>query len=224
MNVFDPGYVNDAGKALVPGKFAIDAYDDWGTAPEYKDYHIFEFDGFTAGGVWNGWSCPLFTFEQAMKIVERHKEKYPNLPADYDAATDTFSFETEGTGEADSFTGEDRDGMHVYAIGAYGWTWDERGVHYDAEEEEAKPMDRLKVEFWQSRYASGDIIAVLPESSYTLENGEAVFQILHMENGKIEGDGIEASTLWEEFNEVGMETARKLDPALVDQVVADFAL
>ena len=91
--------------------------------------------GFTDGTTWNGWARPRFTREAADALVELWKRGYPvgnGLHAEYDGATDSYVFAAEGTSnraEWDAFPGEDivveGQRVHVYAIGAGCWTWEE---------------------------------------------------------------------------------------------------
>jgi hypothetical protein len=100
-----------------PGTFSIDAGAILGPYPGYAD-----------GQEWNGWAWPYFTREVADQIAAEHGN------ASYHEATDTYSFYVEDDGHLEDIyevMGEDHvvDGvvMHLYAIGAGEWTWDDEG-------------------------------------------------------------------------------------------------
>jgi hypothetical protein len=82
-------------------------------------------DGFTQGETWNGWACPLFTFEQAQQLVKAYEEN--GLKAWYDEASDAFSFEVDAGGdlkEVDTFPAQEVEGRKFYSIGAGCWIWE----------------------------------------------------------------------------------------------------
>jgi hypothetical protein len=84
---------------------------------------------YTRGDHWNGWECPFFTMEQAEVFAAQWRAESEGHTATFDAATDSWTFsEPDGGPEgADVFDGFDVMGphgpLHVYAIGAWGWTW-----------------------------------------------------------------------------------------------------
>ena len=91
------------------------------------------FAGYTTGHTWNGWACPLFTSDQAERIVEAwHTAGYA---ADYEPISDTFRFAPIDT-EADSnpdlgdeevaeqFGAVEIDGLTLYRVGAGAWVWE----------------------------------------------------------------------------------------------------
>lgn len=86
------------------------------------------FSGFTAGGSWNGWAVPLFTWEVADCIADA----FPPGTGSYDEGADSFVFRNpEEPEDVEEFRGTDIcvDGraFHVYPVGACSWTWDEAG-------------------------------------------------------------------------------------------------
>lgn len=86
------------------------------------------FDGFDTNDTWNGWDVPVFTFEQAKKIVAAWQAQ--GWPAYYNEGTDTFVFGVNAdpaTGEAQEqqeFQGYEMDGHKLYAIGSGSWIWE----------------------------------------------------------------------------------------------------
>ncbi len=84
--------------------------------------------GYSQGDRWNGWACPYFEFENAKKILELVTEGGGYW--EYDKATDIFralphmaDFEESWKGLDIDVNGETK---HVYAIGAYFWTWQDK--------------------------------------------------------------------------------------------------
>lgn len=85
------------------------------------------FEGYTDGQHWNGWECPRFTKEIGLLVMEQFSYDEP-LKAYFDESKDAFIFPVEDS-EPDVYEGVDitcdGDILHVYAIGAWGWVWDE---------------------------------------------------------------------------------------------------
>jgi hypothetical protein len=98
--------------AMRLAKFTIDPYGDA------------EFEGFTADEHWNGWACPYFTREQAMRIVEAHN-RIGGGHARYDEATDSFLFSFASPDEEDAFLAVNIGGRTLYPVGAFCWIWEE---------------------------------------------------------------------------------------------------
>lgn len=84
------------------------------------------FDGYTSGESWNGWACPLFTFDQAERIVEAFRAR--GWDASYDESTDqfVFSIEHDSLDEKDSYPPVNVNGRKFYPVGAFCWIWEER--------------------------------------------------------------------------------------------------
>ena len=80
------------------------------------------FIGFTSGETWNGWSCPLFTYDVAQRIVKIHNEQL-NLRAYYNKEQDKFVFEFPD--EIEEYSGETIDGLNLYPLGSSVWIWEE---------------------------------------------------------------------------------------------------
>jgi hypothetical protein len=83
--------------ALVKASFTIDAgktYEGWHD-PTVR---------------WNGFACPFFERVQADRVAEAFGLRYL-------AEDDAYGDET------DAYLGTQREGLHLYAIGAHGWTW-----------------------------------------------------------------------------------------------------
>ncbi|GAB4523355.1 MAG: hypothetical protein OHK0046_36950 [Anaerolineae bacterium] len=90
-----------------------------------------QFNGYTAGEMWNGWACPFFEREEAEKVLSASEAngyrwehnavddtyivRHVDDPADYEAeiiSPVTIQVNDIGT-------------IKAYAIGAYSWTWQE---------------------------------------------------------------------------------------------------
>jgi len=80
--------------------------------------------GLSDGRTWNGWQCPLFTFEVAQQIAKDFSVYDDKLI--YDEANDTFIYKTDDypDDESDTFEAIMIDGKKFYAIGAGSWCWD----------------------------------------------------------------------------------------------------
>lgn len=81
-------------------------------------------DGFTNDMRWNGWGMPMFTLEQAQRLI-------PYMPGlEHDASTDSFVMESENDepGQHEVFAAQtitvDGQTVKVYALGAGSWCWD----------------------------------------------------------------------------------------------------
>lgn len=85
-------------------------------------------EGYTNGDNWNGWATPVFTFENAKKVIGMIEHN--SHDSRYDEKSDSFlvTFE-EGSNEVETFEGMDIvvDGetVKVYPLGAYSWVWEE---------------------------------------------------------------------------------------------------
>ncbi|MBK1901999.1 MULTISPECIES: hypothetical protein [Burkholderia] len=83
------------------------------------------YQAYSRGERWNGWECPYFTIEEAMKLLA-----HPYLDGlRYDAEGDKFIMD-DGDGEvldetvfASRVVLVDGNPIKVYAIGAFGWCW-----------------------------------------------------------------------------------------------------
>ncbi len=91
----------------------IDAFDD------------IIFEGFTEDKKWNGWACPYFTFEQALKVADAHKRVISN--AWYDQKSDTFNFQMDEDDKDDieSYEPVEIEGQKFYPVGHSQWVWEE---------------------------------------------------------------------------------------------------
>lgn len=92
------------------------------------------FQGWTDGSLWNGWSKPLFEFNEAQKLLDTltraYKQANEPLQAWYDSEEDSFYFilqeETEPEGyPAEVIEAEEGQKLKVYPIGAGAWVWEE---------------------------------------------------------------------------------------------------
>jgi len=97
-----------------PATFTIDTFSE----------HVFA--GFTKGETWNGWARPLFTYDEAQKIITAHKKL--GLNASYDQELDAFTFKMAPSGDDhDIFPGIEIENMKLYPVGAGCWIWEEGG-------------------------------------------------------------------------------------------------
>jgi hypothetical protein len=87
--------------AMVKANFTI---DDMETFEGWHDPHV----------RWNGFACPFFERAAADRVAQAFGLRYVE-PCD--AYVD----------ETDAYAGMQRDSLHLYAIGAQGWTWCEAG-------------------------------------------------------------------------------------------------
>jgi hypothetical protein len=89
------------------------------------------FDGFTAGGNWNGFACPYFTHEQGNVVLAAFKAA-GDKGARFDASRDAFIFGgiDEQWDEPEQFEGFVINGTVYYAIGAFGWCWIEEAHEF----------------------------------------------------------------------------------------------
>lgn len=86
------------------------------------------YNAYSRGERWNGWHCPYFTLEEAMRLAA-----HPHLKGlKYEAEKDQFvlndpAYANDSTYEAEIFTPQtitvDGQQIKVYAIGAFGWCW-----------------------------------------------------------------------------------------------------
>jgi hypothetical protein len=86
------------------------------------------YQAYSRGETWNGFQCPYFPFEEAMKVTEN-----PSIKGlKYEAETDRFvsidpEYEDDPEYEAEIFMPTsilvDRLRIKVYPIGAFGWCW-----------------------------------------------------------------------------------------------------
>jgi len=108
-----------------------------------------KYEGYTKGERWNGWECPRFTKDVAMKIMNDFYND--EFPAWYDENLDAFIYYNQNAvGKKDFYKdnltqdeideyfcvyeGFDIEGLHLYPIGAWFWIWDEYEPEIDDEE------------------------------------------------------------------------------------------
>lgn len=74
-------------------------------------------EGFTYGNTWNGWACPYFTFDNAMKLTSL-------VPFNmwYHQEGDTFLTMSDEI-DNEEFNAVIIDGQKYYAIGNCSWCW-----------------------------------------------------------------------------------------------------
>lgn len=77
-------------------------------------------EGLTHGDTWNGWECPLFTFDNVEKIIKRFGNR---SLIKYDNQKDAFIWGYHDSDEIEEFEATTIDGKKYYPIGAYSWCW-----------------------------------------------------------------------------------------------------
>ncbi len=86
------------------------------------------YSGYTDGRTWNGWACPYFEYETAVRVLQDSEAN--SYQWAYDPAKDAFvikhkddpsDFEPEVI-QGVSISVERRT-LRVYPIGAYSWVW-----------------------------------------------------------------------------------------------------
>ncbi|ARL04373.1 hypothetical protein BOC44_21660 (plasmid) [Burkholderia pseudomallei] len=86
------------------------------------------YQAYSRGETWNGWECPYFTFDEAMKVTQHRDMKCLR----YDPESDQFVmndpfYKDDPTYEPEVFKRQDItvDGVQVgvYPIGAFSWCW-----------------------------------------------------------------------------------------------------
>ncbi len=86
------------------------------------------FEGYDTGDEWNGWAVPIFTHEQACRIVEAWNRA--GWEARYDSTQDAFvfgvnhDFKTGQSDEFETFDAFERGGEKFYAVGSGAWIWE----------------------------------------------------------------------------------------------------
>lgn len=89
-----------------------------------------DYDGYTFGEYWNGWSCPYFTKEQGLALLPEWNGTLENEHITFDEAQDTFLIATgDPEWPFDQYKGQDIETVdgpqHVYPIGSFGYCWDD---------------------------------------------------------------------------------------------------
>lgn len=79
------------------------------------------FEGFQDGSRWNGWACPMFEKEEAIRVLDSREDFHWR----YDVRADAFYIwlNEEDIDYPDEYIGFDRGDRHLYAIGAWAWPW-----------------------------------------------------------------------------------------------------
>lgn len=96
-----------------PAVFQIDAIESY-------------FHGVTQGQHWNGFACPLFSIEEAQRLMALNNQTDFCGQIVYDAAQDAFLFHEFGVEceeRPDVFKAVLIDGEKFYPIGAFSWCW-----------------------------------------------------------------------------------------------------
>jgi hypothetical protein len=108
------------------------------------------YEGFTRGDNWNGWACPYFSKETGLRIAralkgvfDKDKDQFVFTDENYDPPEDKEYFEG-----FDIKTTEGK--RHVYAIGAFGWIWNEKNF-LDPDSEITTEKDFRDFENWLMR-------------------------------------------------------------------------
>lgn len=77
-------------------------------------------EGLTYGYTWNGWACPYFTYENALKLAEL----MPDFRMTYNQETDSFIANSDDQyQDNEEFFSKVIDGVKYYGIGNCSWCW-----------------------------------------------------------------------------------------------------
>lgn len=97
---------------MVKARFVLDAF-----AEE-------EFEGYTQGETWNGFACPYFPFESAVRLM--NVLELARQTAFYDAETDQFVHaEEDCEDDPDRYGSIKVSGIgKLYPVGTAVWTWE----------------------------------------------------------------------------------------------------
>jgi hypothetical protein len=86
-------------------------------------------EGYTKGDTWNGFSCPYFETDVAKDVAEQyvriHEDDGSGRTAEYDPEREVFRFYEPVYDEWDEVKPVEVDGLKLYPIGAYSWSWSE---------------------------------------------------------------------------------------------------
>lgn len=82
---------------------------------------ISAFNGYTLDETWNGWACPYFSYDEALKITEAQNSV--GGKGWYEESSDRFVFDIQG--EREAFAPIEIESLKLYPIGNASWIWDE---------------------------------------------------------------------------------------------------
>ena len=92
------------------------------------DGFAYAYIGYTDHTRWNGWACPYFEKDEALRVMEGYNE-CAESPIFYNADYDTFYHFGTDSFDGEMWRGYDihtEDGIkHLYGIGAGSWVWDD---------------------------------------------------------------------------------------------------
>ena len=98
----------------------------------FDDGEIFQ--GYTFGSLWNGWECPYFEHDTALKIA-KFFSKNGSFLMTYDSETDAFLAYDECNGDTERFEAQTIKTVNgekkVYDIGAWAWCWLDADAQYE---------------------------------------------------------------------------------------------
>ena len=101
------------------------------------------FDGYTNDMSWNGYAVPFFEKDQADLILKEVQETFPDSNSYFDKDTYYIGVFDDEELSYDEFKGVDvetKEGTkHVYPIGCYSWTWEEK-INEELKEEKLDEM------------------------------------------------------------------------------------
>lgn len=73
---------------------------------------------------WNGWVCPAFTRQTADRLMEDLLATGDFLIARFEPGQNAYIVQARDDSGPSIYQA---DGLHLYPIGAFGWTWEESG-------------------------------------------------------------------------------------------------
>ena len=115
--------------------------------------------GYTKGGIWNGWACPFFTMDEALRIMNTYN-KYNDNHIYYDETTDSFRIDEEGCA-SEIYKGKDystAEGIkHLYPIGNCCWIWNQEFTTPTARAIEDFLWEFDTYEYWDNLKIEDDV-------------------------------------------------------------------
>lgn len=84
------------------------------------------FHGIATDQRWNGFACPLFSFEEANRLTMINNETAGAGYLEFDSELDAYHFWQDGhdqTKTPDVYAAIEISGKNYYAIGAFSWCW-----------------------------------------------------------------------------------------------------
>ncbi len=133
------------------------------------------FHGVDSGQLWNGWACPLFPLDEAIRLAAAINEGEFCGHMHYDAAKDAFLSspdKQDSEGSPEVFMATVLDGTTYYAIGGHSWCWE--NVSND-------PSARFSASLFKELQEMKRVGIAVPDRAFTLAtDAEEVGEYLDM--------------------------------------------